>query len=126
MIAGRSVSRAQYDAAIRTWSQRGRTHVILAPWRATNWSNCASRRPGSRTRWTSSARKPAARRVTRGLGTLVGLFTSARSIGGTIKLANLTHRVGELLQVTKLVTVFEVFDGEEKAVRSFPKRGAVA
>ncbi|HEX9121052.1 MAG TPA: STAS domain-containing protein [Terriglobales bacterium] len=61
-----------------------------------------------------------------GLGTLVGLFTSARSSGGTIKLANLTHRVGELLQVTKLVTVFEVFDGEDKAVRSFRKRGAVA
>jgi len=61
-----------------------------------------------------------------GLGTLVGLFTSARSTGGTIKLANLTHRVSELLQVTKLVTVFEVFDGEDKAVRSFSKRGAVA
>ena len=61
-----------------------------------------------------------------GLGTLVGLFTSARSSGGTIKLANLTHRVSELLQVTKLVTVFEVFDGEDKAVRSFSKRDAVA
>ena len=61
-----------------------------------------------------------------GLGTLVGLFTSARGTGGTIKLANLTHRVSELLQVTKLVTVFEVFDGEDKAVRSFSKRGAVA
>jgi anti-sigma B factor antagonist len=60
-----------------------------------------------------------------GLGTLVGLYTSARSIGGTIKLANLTHRVGELLQVTKLLTVFEVFDGEDKAVRSF-RKGAVA
>jgi len=61
-----------------------------------------------------------------GLGTLVGLFTSARSTGGCIKLANLTHRVGELLQVTKLLTVFEVFDGEDKAVRSFSKKGAVA
>jgi anti-sigma B factor antagonist len=60
-----------------------------------------------------------------GLGTLVGLYTSARGLGGQIKLANLTHRVGELLQVTKLVTVFEVFDGEDKAVRSF-RRGAVA
>lgn len=61
-----------------------------------------------------------------GLGTLVGLFTSARSTGGTIKLANLTHRVTELLQVTKLVTVFEVFDSEDKAVRSFSRKGAVA
>ncbi len=60
-----------------------------------------------------------------GLGTLVGLYTSARSTGGMIKLANLTHRVGELLQVTKLLTVFEVYDGEDKAVRSF-KQGAVA
>jgi anti-sigma B factor antagonist len=60
-----------------------------------------------------------------GLGTLVGLYTSARSGGGHIKLANLTHRVGELLQVTKLLTVFEVFDGEDKAVRSF-RKGAVA
>ena len=56
-----------------------------------------------------------------GLGTLVGLFTSARAAGGVIKLANLTHRVGELLQVTKLLTVFEVFDGDDKAVRSFRK-----
>ena len=60
-----------------------------------------------------------------GLGTLVGLYTSARTVGGTIKLANLTRRVGELLQVTKLLTVFEVFDGEDKAVRSF-KHDAVA
>ncbi len=60
-----------------------------------------------------------------GLGTLVGLYTSARSVGGMIKLANLTHRVGELLQVTKLLTVFEVYDSEEQAVRSF-KQGAVA
>jgi anti-sigma B factor antagonist len=60
-----------------------------------------------------------------GLGTLVGLYTSARALGGSIKLANLTDRVGELLQVTKLLTVFEVFDGEDKAVHSF-RRGAVA
>jgi anti-sigma B factor antagonist len=54
-----------------------------------------------------------------GLGTLVGLFTSARSAGGSIKLANLTQRVGDLLQVTKLITVFEVYDDEEKAVQAF-------
>ncbi len=60
-----------------------------------------------------------------GLGTLVGLYTSARNAGGTIKLANLTKRVGELLQVTKLLTVFEVFDSVEKGVTSFNK-GAVA
>ncbi len=60
-----------------------------------------------------------------GLGTLVGLYTSARGAGGMIKLANLTHRVGELLQVTKLLTVFEVYDSEDQAIRSF-KQGAVA
>ncbi len=56
-----------------------------------------------------------------GLGTLVGLYTSARNNGGNIKLANLTQRVGDLLQVTKLLTVFDVYDGEDKAVRAFRK-----
>jgi anti-sigma B factor antagonist len=54
-----------------------------------------------------------------GLGTLVGLYTTARNAGGSIKLANLTQRVGDLLQVTKLLTVFDVYDGEEKAVKAF-------
>jgi len=56
-----------------------------------------------------------------GLGTLVALYTTARHSGGAIKLANLTKRVGDLLQVTKLLTVFEVFDSERKAVESFKK-----
>lgn len=59
-----------------------------------------------------------------GLGTLVGLFTSARNAGGSIKLANLTRRVGDLLQVTKLITVFEVYDSEEKAVQAFHEGAA--
>ena len=54
-----------------------------------------------------------------GLGTLVALYTSARNVGGDIKLANLGSRVNELLQVTKLVTVFDVFDKAEDAVASF-------
>jgi len=57
-----------------------------------------------------------------GLGTLVGLYTSARSDGGIIKLANLTNRVGELLQVTKLLTVFEVYDNDVQAAKSFTHR----
>lgn len=61
-----------------------------------------------------------------GLGTLVGLYTSARSAGGAIKLAHLTHRTTELLQVTKLLTVFEVFEDEMAAVRSFSQQSAVA
>jgi len=54
-----------------------------------------------------------------GLGTLVALYTTANKGGGSIKLANLTKRVGDLLQVTKLLTVFEVFDSEQKAIDSF-------
>jgi len=54
-----------------------------------------------------------------GLGTLVSLFTTARNAGGTLKLASLNQRVGDLLQITKLVTIFEVFDDEEKAAKSF-------
>jgi len=56
-----------------------------------------------------------------GLGTLVALYTTAHNAGGAIKLCNLTQRVGDLLQVTKLLTVFEVFDSEEEAIRSFRK-----
>lgn len=60
-----------------------------------------------------------------GLGILVSLYTSARSSGGNIKLANLTQRVGDLLQITKLLTVFEVYEGEQKALDSF-KQAATA
>jgi anti-sigma B factor antagonist len=56
-----------------------------------------------------------------GLGTLVALYTTARGAGGTIKLASLTKRVGDLLQVTKLLTVFDVFDNEKQALDSFGK-----
>ncbi|MEP6645315.1 MAG: STAS domain-containing protein [Acidobacteriaceae bacterium] len=59
-----------------------------------------------------------------GLGTLVAIYTTARNAGGTIKLANLTRRVGDLLQITKLATVFEVYDSEEKAVQSFEQSAA--
>jgi anti-sigma B factor antagonist len=57
-----------------------------------------------------------------GLGILVSLYTSARAAGGNIKLANLTQRVGDLLQITKLLTVFEVYDGEQKAIDSFKQK----
>src|SRR5205807_9338190 len=61
-----------------------------------------------------------------GLGILVSLYTSARSAGGDIKLANLTQRVGDLLQITKLLTIFEVCEGEQKAVESFKKKAGAA
>ena len=54
-----------------------------------------------------------------GLGTLVALHTTAHNAGGAIKLANLTRRVGDLLQVTKLLTVFEVHNSEYEALEAF-------
>jgi anti-sigma B factor antagonist len=56
-----------------------------------------------------------------GLGTLVALRTTAQNAGGTIKLASLTRRVVDLLQITKLLTVFDVYDSEAEAVESFRK-----
>jgi anti-sigma B factor antagonist len=56
-----------------------------------------------------------------GLGTLVALHTSAQHAGGKIKLAGLTKRVGDLLQVTKLVTVFDVHNTEHEALEAFRK-----
>jgi anti-sigma B factor antagonist len=59
-----------------------------------------------------------------GLGTLVSLFTTARNAGGAVKLASVTRRVVDLLQLTKLVTIFEMFDDEEAAAKSFKKDAA--
>ncbi len=56
-----------------------------------------------------------------GLGTLVGLYSSAQSSGCEVKLAQLTPRSTQLLQVTKLLTVFDVRETEEDAVKSFAK-----
>ncbi len=54
-----------------------------------------------------------------GVGALVSLYISARNAYGCIKLANLTTRVRDLLQITKLATVFETFDTPEDAAASF-------
>ncbi|HEV3279862.1 MAG TPA: STAS domain-containing protein [Terriglobia bacterium] len=54
-----------------------------------------------------------------GLGTLVAGFTSSRNAGGTMKLANLTKKVNEQLNITKLVTVFDVFDNVAAGLKSF-------
>ncbi len=54
-----------------------------------------------------------------GLGTLVATYHSARQQGATMKLANLGQKFREVLQVTKLLTVFEVHDSESAAVASF-------
>jgi anti-sigma B factor antagonist len=54
-----------------------------------------------------------------GLGTLVGVYSSARAAGADIKLTGLGQRVRDVLQITKLVTVFEVYDSEQKALAAF-------
>ncbi len=54
-----------------------------------------------------------------GIGEMVSGFTTVTNQGGQVKLLNLTKRVKDLLQITKLYTVFEVFDDEAHAVRSF-------
>ncbi|HEV3037006.1 MAG TPA: STAS domain-containing protein [Candidatus Angelobacter sp.] len=58
-----------------------------------------------------------------GLGELVSAFTAARREGGDLKLLNLGQKVHGLLQITKLYTVFEVFDDEQAALRSFLGEG---
>ncbi len=59
-----------------------------------------------------------------GLGTLVALYASARKVGGDIKLANLGNHIKEALRITRLVTVFDIFDRTEDAVASFNRATA--
>ncbi len=54
-----------------------------------------------------------------GLGALVAGYTSAQNQGASMKLANLTKKIREQLNITKLVTVFDVYDSVEAAVKSF-------
>ena len=53
-----------------------------------------------------------------GLGELVTSFTTVRNRDGQLKLLNLTKRVQDLLQITKLLTVFEVFNSEAEALKT--------
>ena len=53
-----------------------------------------------------------------GLGELVTSFTTVRNQGGLLKLLNLTRRVQDLLQITKLLTVFETFNSEAEALKT--------
>jgi anti-sigma B factor antagonist len=55
-----------------------------------------------------------------GLGQIVRTYTTVSRQGGHLKLVNLTKRIADLLSITKLLTVFETFDSEEDAVKSFP------
>ena len=56
-----------------------------------------------------------------GIGELVSAFTTLRNQGGELKLLNLTKKVHDLLQITKLYTVFDIKDDETVAVKSFTK-----
>ena len=54
-----------------------------------------------------------------GLGEIVRTYTTVSRQGGNLKLVNLTKRITDLLSITKLLTVFETYDNEADAVRSF-------
>ncbi len=56
-----------------------------------------------------------------GIGELVSAFTSVRNQGGELKLLNLTKKVHDLLQITKLYTVFDVKDDEAAAIAAFSR-----
>jgi len=59
-----------------------------------------------------------------GLGGLVSAFTSLRRQQGELKLLNLTNKVHDLMQITKLYTVFDIMDDEAVAVKSFGQSAA--
>ncbi|HVR08598.1 MAG TPA: STAS domain-containing protein [Thermoanaerobaculia bacterium] len=54
-----------------------------------------------------------------GVGELVSAYTTATNRGAKLSLANLPSKVSDILQITQLITVFDVFDSEDEAVRSF-------
>jgi anti-sigma B factor antagonist len=54
-----------------------------------------------------------------GVGELVSAFTTVANRGGKLKLLNLPPKVNDILQITQLITVFEVFEAEDAAVKSF-------
>ncbi len=54
-----------------------------------------------------------------GIGELVGSYTTVTNRGGKLKLLHLPAKLNELLHVTQLITVFEVYENEEEAVKSF-------
>ena len=56
-----------------------------------------------------------------GIGELVSAFTTVRNQGDELKLLNLTKKVHDLLQITKLYTVFDIKDDEATAIKSFAK-----
>ena len=60
-----------------------------------------------------------------GLGTLVAAHLSTKNAGASVRLCNLGHKFNEVMQLTKLITIFDVYDTEAAAVSSFsPSRAA--
>ena len=60
-----------------------------------------------------------------GLGEIVRTYTTVSRQGGNLKLVNLTKRITDLLSITKLLTVFETFDSEPDALKSFQAQAQV-
>jgi anti-sigma B factor antagonist len=56
-----------------------------------------------------------------GIGEMVGCYTTVTRRGGRMKLENLPPKINDLLQVTQLITVFDVFDNEAEAIATFAK-----
>ncbi|MBV9081736.1 MAG: STAS domain-containing protein [Acidobacteriaceae bacterium] len=61
-----------------------------------------------------------------GLGELVGAYTTAANQGGSVKLLNLQGKLRDLMQITKLHTIFPSFDNEQAAIASFGSPAAAA
>ena len=61
-----------------------------------------------------------------GIGSLVGVYTAVRKQGGELQLLKITNRVRNLLQITKLLTVFVISDNEDEAIRSLNVESATA
>ncbi len=61
-----------------------------------------------------------------GLGSLVGAFVSVRKQGGELKLLNLTNKVTDVMQITRLYTVFDIMNDEAAGVKSFGQSTAAA
>ncbi len=61
-----------------------------------------------------------------GMGALVGASTSARKQGGELKLLNLSNKVADLMQMTRLYTVFDVMTDEVAGVKSFGQSASAA
>jgi len=59
-----------------------------------------------------------------GLGALVAAYSSAKEANANLRLSNLGARLNQVLQITKLYTVFEIFDTEEEAVRAAAKKAS--